>query len=208
MRRTILASAAAVAVAFAPGALAQTPTTAQASPVASEAQQRSSYDAWPPERQQMYDAWSPELQSYFWTLTPDQQTGWWLLTDDQRTRLYAMVPQQREQAWAAIRTQMSGAAATTSAPMPSAGVSGANPSNAGPTGNTDTRFVSEAMIQSVATDQAVTSDGKVPVCGANEFDNCMNPWEAGERGRNVATPLDHWPGKTGEERAAERAAAE
>lgn len=208
MRRTIFASAAAVAVAFAPGAFAQTPTMAQDSPDALEAQQQTSYDAWPPERQRMYDAWSPELQSYFWTLTTDQQTGWWLLTDEQRTRLYAMEPPQREQAWSAIRAQMSGTAPTTPASMPNTGASSATTSSAGPVSNTDTRFVSEAMIQTVATDQAATTDGKVPVCGPNEHDNCMNPWEAGERGRNVARPLDHWPGKTGEERAAERAAAE
>lgn len=191
MRRTILASAAALAIGLAPSAFAQAQNMNQDSRSGMEMQQRSAYDSWPPERQRMYDAWEPTVQAYYWTLAPDQQEGWWLLTDDQRTRLFAMAPQQREQAWMAIRAQLAGTPAATTAPMQSSTA----PMQSTMAGNANARFVSDPVVQSIAGDQAAPSGGEVPICNENEYDNCMNAWEAGRRGPNVTKPLDYWPGE-------------
>lgn len=197
MRHTILASAAALAIGLAPGAFAQNQDMAQDSS-GMEMPQRSAYDGWPPERQRMYDAWEPTVQAYYWTLSPDQQEGWWLLTDDQRTRLFAMAPQQREQAWMAIRAQLAGAPAAAAGTMQSSPApmqSATAPMQSSPRGNTAAGFISNPMVQSIAADQAAPSGGEVPICNENEYDNCMNAWEAGRRGPNVTKPLEYWPGE-------------
>lgn len=192
MRNIIFASAAAMAIALAPSVSAQ--TGSQESSTAMAAEQRSQYDSWPPERQRMYDAWQPDVQVYYWTLSPDQQTGWWLLTDDQRNQIYAMAPQQRAQAWSAINAQL---AASQAAPMNNAPMARAGTANAG------VNYVSNAMVQPIMADQAAYDGGDVPVCEQNEYDNCMNAWEAGRRGPNVTEPLEYWPGENADLRNGE-----
>ncbi len=60
------------------------------------------------------------------------------------------------------------------------------------------RFVSNEMVQSTPGDQGPPT-GEVPICSANEQDNCINAWEAGKRGRGVTKPLGYWPGKPASE---------
>lgn len=182
MRTLILASAALLA--------AGAPATASAQAMPQDMsqatmQQQAAYDGWPADRKQMYDAWPPEVRTYFWTLTPAQQNGWWLLNDDQRTRIYAMTPPQRVQAWNSIAAQLAGS---------NAGMMASSAGTMGSTGNM--AWVSNPMIQPIAGDQAVYGVGVVPVCEEDQYDNCMNPWEAGVRGPSVERPLEYWPGES------------
>lgn len=188
MGRTILVSVATVAIALAPSAFAQSEPEDSRAAMATE--QRASYDSWPPERQRIYDAWEPTIQTYYWTLNPEQERGWWLLTDAQRATLFRMTPQERVQAWTAINAQLAEAATATS--TRSARASNAN-----------IRFVRNSVVQPIPGDQAAVSGGDVPVCGPNEYDNCMNAWEAGLRGPNVTKPLDYWPGEPADPRSGE-----
>ena len=182
MKSYILAGAAALALAL--------PAAAQEMAVASDGdvyvispQQKPIYDAWPLERRTVFDAWPDNYKVYYWTLTPEQRNGWWVLTDEQRAKVYAMTPQQRTAAWAAIANQMG-----------SGGSASATATAATRTGNIN--WVSNAMVQNIAMDQAT---GEVPICNAGQTDNCINAWEAGKRGPGVTRPLDHWPGKPASE---------
>lgn len=145
-------------------------------------EQKAMYDGWPEDRRTMYDAWPMEAQEYYWTLNADQQSGWWVLNDQQRVRIVGMTPEQRAAAWTSIMNQMSGS--TTSATARTAARSA---STAGP------RFVSKAVVQNIAMDQA---QGEVPICGPNDFDNCINSWEARKTGNR---PLNYWPGQPASE---------
>lgn len=153
---------------------------------AAASDQQSAYQTWPPERQRSYDAWPADVQSYFWTLNSREQAGWWLLTDDQRTQIYAMTPQQRAQAWTAITAQL----ASSPSSYGNTAVNGDSRANSG-----EIRWVSNAVVQPIANDENNYDGGKIPICEENEFDNCMNAWEAGLRGPGVERPLDYWPGE-------------
>lgn len=196
MKTTILAGAAALALAITPSAMAQDTDPAMADPameVTLTTEQQTMYDAWPADRRTMYDDWDAEWQTYYWTLTPAQQTGWWALTDDQRTRVYAMTPEQRTAAWRSISAQMAGTTPTAGA----GATAGANTMASGVMQSARINYVSNATVQSVPADQAPSGD--VPVCSAGQTDNCINAWEAGRRGAGVTRPLDHWPGSPASE---------
>ena len=193
MKTLMMAGAAALALTITPAmAQSQAPAHQHGSMTS---QQMMDYESWPQDRQAQYDRWPEDQRNYYWTLTPDQQLGWWVLNDEQRQMLFSMPPEQRAQAWTSINEQMrtAGAAQTTS-PTRSAPMSGAATSG-------NVRFVSNGMVQQIPADQA--SPGEIPICGPNEYDNCMNAWEAGRRGPNVTKPLESWPGSTGDNRAGE-----
>lgn len=184
MKNLILSGAAALAFTFVPtSATAQTSSHDHGTMTE---MQMDSYESWPPERRAEYDRWPEDYRVYFWTLEPNEQLGWWTLTDDQRTAVYAMTPAQRVRAWAAINEQMERRNLARSA-----------------SGTQEMRFVRNAVVQPIAMDQAATDGGEVPICGPNEYDNCMNAWEAGKRGPNVTKPLSYWPGHTADPRAGE-----
>lgn len=173
-------------------AFATLPASAQAQSVSHEHgtmtdQQMGMYDSWPAERKAEYDRWPENVRVYFWSLDPDQQLGWWTLTNDQRARVYAMTPPQRIQAWAAINQQLRQR----------------NAMNASASASGNMRWVSNPVVQPIAADQASYNGGDVPICGPNEYDNCMNAWEAGKRGPNVTKPLGYWPGHTADRRRGE-----
>lgn len=157
--------------------------------------QQSAYDSWPLERRSAYDAWPTEAQKYFWTLNQEQMRGWWLLTDDQRVQVLGMAPQQRAAAWTAIMNQMTGATTMPTNPGPaSARTTTALPAEMA--GNIDYRR--SERVQATPGDQGPPT-GEMPICSANQQDNCINAWEAGKRGRGVNRPLDDWPGKPASE---------
>lgn len=147
------------------------------------AHQQSARDNWPADRQRTYEVWPADVKAYFWTLTPDEQAGWWLLTDEQRSQIHTMTPQQRAQAWVVIKRQLADGRI-------------ASASNAAQRGQGAEviAWVSNPVVQQIASNGAVYRDGKVPICDENEFDDCMNAWEAGKRGPGVERPLDYWPG--------------
>ncbi len=175
MRNLFLIGAAALAFTAAP-AVAQNDMAGQSYEWTDT--QKSMYDRWPADRRTAYDAWPPEVQEYYWTLQPTQAEGWWMLNDNQRLRIYEMTPQQQATAWTQIATQMNAAPAASSR-----STAGAN-----------MRFVSNAVVQNTPGDQGPPT-GEVPICSANEQDNCINAWEAGKRGPGVTKPLGYWPGK-------------
>jgi hypothetical protein len=55
------------------------------------------------------------------------------------------------------------------------------------------RFVTSERVQAVADTGPAT--GNLPVCSANQTDNCINAWEAGRRGAGVNRPLESYPGE-------------
>lgn len=188
MRNQILAGAAALALAIPAVASAQDVAVAADGTVyvLTEPQQVM-YDAWPPESRVMYDAWPNDVKGYYWTLTPDQQDGWWVLDDEQRMRVYTMTPAQRAAAWTQISAQLNGAAPSAMARTTTAAM---------PAGTANMRFVSNAMVQPISADQAVVAGGDIPICTANQQDNCINSWEARKTGTR---PLNYWPGRPASE---------
>ncbi len=189
MNKLILAGAAALAFAV-PASAQDMAVTSDGDAYVLTAPQQSTYDGWPTERQTVYSSWPSDYQTYYWTLTEPQQNGWWVLTDDQRAKVYAMTPQQRTAAWVAIEKQMSGMPASASATATATGSTTVSSGNM--------RFVSNEMVQDTPGDAGPPS-GDVPICSANQQDNCINAWEAGKRGKGVARPLDYWPGKPASE---------
>lgn len=165
--------------------------------------QQSDYDSWPPDRRTMYDGWPATLQVYYWTLDPAQRNGWWALNDDQRAQIYAMPPERQAQVWASIDQQMRGvappSAATTSPPGATTSATAqttvtraapASPATpASPSGRIE--WTSSEVVQPVQPPR----QGEYPVCKGDADDQCINPWEAGQRGPNVNRPLAYWPGK-------------
>ncbi len=198
--KTLLATGAALGL-----VMAATPATAQStmndtmatSSTELSATQQATYDGWPAERQASYDGWPAEAQSYFWTLNSDQVRGWWLLNDEQRVQILGMAPEQRAAAWTAIMNQMAGATAmpateTTASARATTAPRAANTT----TGNIQYR--STERVQATPGDQGPPT-GEISICSANEQDNCINAWEAGERGPGVNRPLDYWPGQPASE---------
>lgn len=223
MKKAILAGAASLSLTALPGALtAQQTTDATMAETDMEqysmnTSQQSMYDAWPAERRQAYDSMDGLMQEYYFTLDAQQQETWWLLTDEQRSQLYSLTPQQRTATWASLRQQMSAmrsgnmnnTTTATTGSMANPGMTGqsgamASPSMSGQTGSMamnnsgmasgNIRFVSAPVVQNIPMDQAT---GDVPVCDNNQYDNCMNAYEAGRRGPNVTRPLDSYPGPAG-----------
>ncbi|UVI38644.1 hypothetical protein [Qipengyuania spongiae] len=195
--KTLLAAGAAISL-----ALGTAPAIAQSDEMPMTAQQQTMYDAWPADRQSSYDAWPMEAKTYFWTLNDQQKSGWWVLNDEQRMRIIGMTPQQRTAAWTSIMNQMSGTAATatTAAPAGSAtATTGARTNQAAAGGMASTsgamRFVSSERVQPTPDDQGPPS-GDVPICTANQQDNCINSWEARKTGNR---PLEQWPGRPASE---------
>jgi opacity protein-like surface antigen len=195
MKRTLLAAAAAVALAVPAGfATAQDTTVAvdaAGNAVVLTTEQQAMYDAWPADRRATYDAWPIEARRYYWTLNPNQTEGWWMLSDEQRVRIVGMTPEQRTAAWASIAAQMNSRAsseASTTGQMASSGTM---------TGGA-MQFVRREMVQPVAdsTDTAAAQSGDLPVCTKNQQDNCINGWEKNRRGNK---PLSYWPGKPASE---------
>lgn len=191
MRNLILAGAAALAFTAAPAMAQNMGQGMEAGAYNMNPTQQKMFMSWEDDQRIAYTRWPIDIQEYYWTLNEDQVRGWWLLTDEQRMRIVGMVPQQRAAAWTAVMNQMAGATpaatrpATTMMPASSAGtVSG------------DIRWVSNARVQNIPADTAV---GDPPICGPNEYDNCINAWEAGKRGPNVTKPLSYWPGKPASE---------
>ena len=193
MRKTILASAAVLALALPAGAVMAQDAAPVAAAGAMTAEQQTAYDSWPVERQGAYDGWSPDIQAYFWTLTPDQVQGWWLLTDEQRAQVHAMPPEQRTAAWAQISAQMNG---TASAAPPASTPAATNAGWANAAANI--RYESSPVTQAVPAGAAPKADGEYPPCKGDVKDGCVNPREAGLNYGN--RPLGHWPGKPASEK--------
>lgn len=194
MRTRILCGAAALALAIPGVSMAQDmDDDDMADDMATEemaemsAEQRAMYDAWPADRRTMYDAWPNTYRVYYWTLTPDQMEGWWVLNDTQRGQVYAMTPQQRTAAWAQIAAQMAGAPVTATTTTTTT-------ATAVPAGSANIRFVSNATVQPVSDTPATGDD--LPICTANQQDNCINSWEARKTGTR---PLEYWPGRPASE---------
>ena len=199
MKRTLLAAAAALALAVPAGVgLAQdtvVATDAAGNVYVMTDVQRGMYDTWPADRRTMYDAWPNDYKVYYWTLTPQQQGGWWVLNDDQRTRVYAMTPTQRAAAWTSIMAQMNAADTSTTA---STSVSADTSMSASTNSSGNMQFVRREMAQPVAgsADAAALASGDLPVCKPNQQDGCINSWEKNKTGTK---PLNYWPGKPASE---------
>lgn len=192
--KTLLAAGAAIGLAL---SAAPAPAVAQTTGMQMSAQQKTMYDGWPAERKAAYDAWPMEAKTYFWTLNDQQKRGWWVLNDEQRVRIVGMTPQQRTAAWTSIMNQMSGSAPATAAAGTQGNMAATTSARTGPAASGNMRFVSNAVVQNVATDQV---QGEPPVCERGQTDNCINAWEAGKRGRGVTKPLDRWPGQPASQR--------
>lgn len=194
MKSLMIASAAALAFATVPAAAGAQMQNNMSQPNAPmTAEQQRMYDALEADERMVYDRLPREQQQYYMTLNPQQQEAWFLLNDDQRMRLYSMEPTQRTAAWTSIMQQVNAASAGTPGMMQQ-NTSAMN--NSMTSGNI--RFVSSTVAQPIVGDQAAYApSGEVPVCGANQYDNCMNAWEAGRRGPGVEKPLDYYPGPAG-----------
>ena len=180
MKTLLMASMATLSMAFAPTAMAQSPSSTPGAPVT---EQRSDYDSWPPERQRMYDAMDRDMQSYYWSLQPNEQAGWWALNNEQRARLHAMTPQQQAAAWNSINAQMAGMSHMDNARA-----------NATYTTNAGIEYISKPVYQPGISPMAVMPSD-YPVCDSDRSDSCINPYAAGLRGPNVERPLPYWPGE-------------
>lgn len=204
MRTIILSGAAALALIAAP-AVAQDTMTPPASGTTGDSysmstDQRTMYYGWPDDRRTTYDAWPRAAQEYYWTLDDTQTQAWWILTDDQRVRIVQMTPEQRAAAWTSIAAQMNGApapAATTG--MQQGTMQQGSTAMAGQSRDMgQMQFVRGEVVQTTPADQQPAS-GEMPICTANQQDNCMNAWEAGKRGKGVNRPLEEWPGRPASE---------
>ena len=59
-------------------------------------------------------------------------------------------------------------------------------------------FRRSERVQATPGDQGPPT-GELPICSADQQDNCINAWEAGKRGPGVNRPLDYWPGQPASE---------
>lgn len=184
MKKFMMTSlAAAAAMALTPGATAQDTDMV----VVLTSQQQAMYDDWSAEQRATYDAWPADVQTYYWTLAPMQTEAWWQLNDEQRVAIFRMAPAQRAATWQSISQQLNQRGATT---RTSAATSG------------NIQYRSNAVVQATPYDQGPPT-GNVPICSMNDYDNCINAWEAGKRGPGVTKPLDYWPGPKNDPRAGE-----
>jgi len=213
MRKTILAGAAALALAtlpaFAQDAIAEAEITLTA-------EQQAIYDAWAAEERTAYDLWPVEQRTYYWTLTADQQKAYRYLTEDQRAQIDAMTPTQRQAAWTSIARQMAAGAnnsdtsvaARTGGPVPAPAQSAdaANARAAVPRATTtvidDGDPATPAVIArnipgNLTPPPASALNKSYPVCRGNVQDSCQNPGEGGAPGPSRA--LQYWPGEPASE---------
>ena len=202
MKRTILTSVAAFALASFP-ALAQ-----QVPPDVTEtltADQRGSYEEWPEERRSAYDLWPPEHRTYYWTLGPDEQEAYWLLTAEQRAQIAAMSPTQRQAAWKSIANQLAAGANNSDTsvaartggqvPAPAQSANAANARAAPPPA--DTVGPVRNFPGNLTPPPASAMSKTYPVCRGKVQDSCQNPGEGGAPGKSRA--LNYWPGKPASE---------
>ncbi|WP_394270673.1 hypothetical protein [Qipengyuania sp.] len=162
--------------------------------------QQTAYQGWPDDRRNDYDAWPRNVQEYYWTLDTNQTQAWWILNNDQRARIIAMTPEQRAAAWTSIAAQMSGATAPADTTgMQQGTMQQGSTAMAGQSRDMgQMQFVRGEVVQTTPADQQPAS-GEMPICTANQQDNCMNAWEAGKRGKGVNRPLEEWPGRPASE---------
>lgn len=192
MRKTILAAATALSLAAMP-VVAQDAANrdpgAQAVYEALSPEQQAMFDRLTPDRQVMYFGWTDALRDYYWTLGQQRQDAWWYLSDEQRIALFRIQDsQQREEMWSSIVEQVAALDqpdTSRDVPTPASG------SSATTTEGTEVTFVSNSVVQ----DAPPPHQGEYPVCTDGRTDNCINAWEAGQRGPGVTRPLDHWPGE-------------
>ena len=189
MRNLILAGAAALVFSAAPAMAQDMPQSMDAGAYDMTQAQQQMFMTWEDEQRIAYTRWPVNVQEYYWTLNDSQMRGWWALNDEQRMRIVGMAPQQRAAAWTSIMNQMTGAttmpatAATTTTSTVTSG---------------NIQYSSNPVVQATQYDQGPPV-GELPICSANEQDNCINAWEAGKRGAGVARPLDYWPGQPASE---------
>lgn len=194
MRNLILAGAAALAFSTTPAMAQDTDPEMDAGAYNMTPTQQQMYMDWEDEQRIAYSRWPTNVQEYYWTLNEDQTRGWWVLTDEQRVRIVGMAPEQRAAAWTSVMNQMTGAA--TMPATASARATTAPRATTATAGNIQYR--STERVQATPGDQGPPT-GEVPICSANEQDNCINAWEAGKRGPGVARPLTYWPGQPASE---------
>jgi hypothetical protein len=213
MRKTILAGAAALALATLP-ALAQD-AIAEAEITLTDEQQ-AAYDAWAAEERAAYDLWPAGQRSYYWTLTADQQKAYRYLTEDQRAQIDAMTPPQRQAAWTSIARQMAAGANNSDtsvaartggpAPAPAQTARAANARAAVPPSSTtvidDSNPQTPAVVArnipgNLTPPPASAMNKTYPVCRGNMQDGCQNPGEGGAPGKSRALP--YWPGEPASE---------
>lgn len=194
MRNLILAGAAALAFSTTPAMAQDTAQEMDAGAYNMTPTQQQMYMDWEDEQRIAYSRWPTNVQEYYWTLNEDQTRGWWVLTDEQRVRIVGMAPEQRAAAWTSVMNQMTGAA--TMPATASARATTAPRATTATAGNIQYR--STERVQATPGDQGPPT-GEVPICSANEQDNCINAWEAGKRGPGVARPLTYWPGQPASE---------
>jgi hypothetical protein len=194
MRNFILAGAAALAFTATPAIAQDMSSDMEREAYNMNPSQQQMFMDWEDDRRIAYERWPANIQEYYWTLNDNQTRGWWVLNDEQRMRIVAMQPEQRAAAWTSILNQMTGAAAmpatasdrATTAPRAAAATAG------------NIQYRSSERVQATPGDQGPPT-GELPICSANEQDNCINAWEAGKRGPGVARPLDYWPGQPASE---------
>lgn len=183
------------------------------------ADRRESFNGMTAEMQGYYFTLNAQQQDAWWLLSNDQRMQVYGLQPAQRDAAWTSILQQVNAArmggqttdsmltMAGTGNTASGSAMTSGSmaePMADSTMTAdtmAGDSMAATTMNSSAgmtsgniRFVSSAQVQAVPTDQAT---GEVPICGANQFDNCINAWEAGRRGPNVTRPLGRYPGEAG-----------
>lgn len=185
MRNFILAGAAALAFAV-PAAAQDMAVDAEGNVYVLTDAQKVMYDGWPAEQRVLYDAWPMGVQEYYWTLEPMQVEAWWMLDDSQRVRIYEMTPEARASAWTSIAAQMNASTPAVSASTTARATTTASPAM---------RFVSNPTVQAISDTPAPAGDD-LPVCSANQQDNCINSWEKNKTGTR---PLNYWPGRPASE---------
>ena len=189
MRNLILAGAAALMFSAAPAMSQDMSQDMDAGAYDMTPTQQKMFMSWEDEKRIAYTRWPVNVQEYYWTLNEDQMRGWWVLNDEQRMRIIGMAPQQRAAAWTSVMNQMTGA---TAMPVTAATTRTATATS----GNIDYRRMER--VQATPNDQGPPV-GELPICTANQQDNCINAWEAGKRGPGVNRPLDYWPGRPASE---------
>lgn len=190
MRNLILAGAAALTFSAAPAMAQDMAQNMDAGAYNMTPMQQQMFMGWEDEQRIAYTRWPVNVQEYYWTLNENQMRGWWVLNDEQRMRIVGMAPQQRAAAWTAVMNQMTGATTMPATTRTSTVTSG------------NIQYRSNAVVQATPYDQGPPV-GDVPICSVNDYDNCINAWEAGKRGPGVTRPLGYWPGAKNDPRAGE-----
>lgn len=182
-----------------------------------DADRKMTYDRMSMEMQQYYWTLDEPRQNIWWMLDDDQRTRLFARAPAQRDAAFNSLLQQAGMATsdssmtgnmqgtmannATANNTMSGST-TNSTMARTTGTSMANNTMASGSMNSSAnsgmtsgniRFVSSTVVQPTPTD-AGPPTGDVPICGRNDYDNCINAWEAGRRGAGVDRPADRYPG--------------